>query len=135
MYEHILLPVEIGGPGNINRAVDVAKSLKAEGGHLTLLSVVEPLPNAAEAFVDAGIGEQIKKNAKARLEAVAEELEVNKTAILHGAVGRSIVDWAEKNKVDCIVMASHDPVLSDIFLGSTAAWVVRHAHTSVHVIR
>lgn len=135
MYKHILLPVEIGGPGNIKRAVDVAKSLQAEGGQLTLLSVVEPIPNAAEAFVDAGVSEQIKKNAKAGLESVAEELGVKKTALLSGSVGRSIVDWAEKNAADCIVMASHDPVLSDIFLGSTAAWVVRHAHTSVHVIR
>ena len=34
-----------------------------------------------------------------------------------------------------IVMASHDPVLSDYLLGSVAARVVRHAHCSVLVAR
>ncbi|MEO1238169.1 MAG: universal stress protein [Pseudomonadota bacterium] len=135
MYNHILLPIEIGGPGDVKRAVAVAKTLISDTGKLTLLSVVEPLPNTAEAFVDVGLRDQIKKDAKVRLEAVAAQLGVENMALLYGAVGRSIVDWAEKNGADCIVMASHDPVLSDIFLGSTAAWVVRHAHTSVHVIR
>ncbi|MEL7461876.1 MAG: universal stress protein [Pseudomonadota bacterium] len=135
MYNHILLPVEIGGPGNTKRAVEVAKALLSDGGRLTLLNVVEPLPNAAEAFVEAGVSEQIKKNAKARLEAAAEELGVENTALLSGAVGRSIVDWAEQNATDCIVMASHRPVMSDIILGSTAAWVVRHANAAVHVLR
>lgn len=135
MYNHILLPVEIGGPGDVERAVEVAKTLLSDGGDMTLLSVVEPLPNAAEAFVEAGVSDQIKKSARTRLEVAAETLGVSNTALLSGAVGRSIVDWADKNAVDCIVMASHRPVMSDIILGSTAAWVVRHTKTAVHVLR
>ncbi|WP_371932559.1 universal stress protein [Pararhizobium sp. IMCC21322] len=46
-----------------------------------------------------------------------------------------MVEYAESNGVDCIIIASHRPGLQDYFLGSTAARVVRHAHCAVHVIR
>ncbi|MEO0359386.1 MAG: universal stress protein, partial [Pseudomonadota bacterium] len=49
--------------------------------------------------------------------------------------GRTITDWARDKGADLIVIASHRPTMSDIFLGSTAAWVVRHADCPVHVIR
>ena len=47
----------------------------------------------------------------------------------------AVLDTAEWANGDLIVIASHVPRVSDIFLGSTAAWVVRHADCSVHVIR
>jgi universal stress protein F len=52
-----------------------------------------------------------------------------------GHAGRAIVDYASENNIDCIVMTSHKPGVEDLFLGSTAARVVRHAKCSVHVIR
>ena len=52
-----------------------------------------------------------------------------------GHAARTILDYAEQMKADCIVIASHDPGIQDYFLGSTAARVVRHAHCSVHVVR
>jgi nucleotide-binding universal stress UspA family protein len=55
--------------------------------------------------------------------------------IVLGHAARSIVEYAENNNVDCIVIASHQPGFSDIFLGSTAAHVVRHAKCAVHVVR
>ena len=55
--------------------------------------------------------------------------------VVEGHAGRSIVDYAEKNGVDLIVIASHRPGLQDFFLGSTAARVVRHAQCCVHVLR
>lgn len=58
-----------------------------------------------------------------------------KVVVIDGPTGRTITNWAEETGVDCIVMSSHRPVMSDILLGSTAAWVVRHAQCSVHVIR
>ena len=57
------------------------------------------------------------------------------TRIISGHAGRTIVDHAVENHVDCIVIASHRPGLEDYFLGSTAARVVRHAPCAVHVIR
>ena len=53
-------------------------------------------------------------------------------------VGRphhKILDVAESEKIDLIVIASHQPGLADYLLGSVAAGVVRHAKCSVHVMR
>ena len=58
-----------------------------------------------------------------------------RVVVIDGPTGRSITNWADETGVDCIVIPSHRPVMSDILLGSTAAWVVRHAHCAVHVIR
>ena len=55
--------------------------------------------------------------------------------LVEGHSARSIIDYSETNGVDCIVIGSHKPDLSDYFLGSTAARVVRHASCAVHVHR
>ena len=47
----------------------------------------------------------------------------------------SIIDFATSSGIDCIVIGSHRPGLSDYFLGSTASRVVRHAPCAVHVFR
>jgi nucleotide-binding universal stress UspA family protein len=55
--------------------------------------------------------------------------------MLKGHIGRTIADYAAEAAVDCIVIGSHRPGLTDYFLGSTAARVVRHAPCAVHVLR
>ena len=55
--------------------------------------------------------------------------------VVDGHSARTILDYAEEHGVDCIVMASHRPDITDYFLGSTAARVVRHAACAVHVLR
>ncbi len=55
--------------------------------------------------------------------------------IIEGHSARTIIDYADTNKVDCIVIGSHRPDLRDYFLGSTASRVVRHAKCAVHVYR
>ncbi|MCP3868497.1 MAG: universal stress protein [Gammaproteobacteria bacterium] len=42
---------------------------------------------------------------------------------------------AERSGADLIVIASHQPELSDYLLGSNAAKVVRHAKCDVYVVR
>jgi nucleotide-binding universal stress UspA family protein len=57
-------------------------------------------------------------------------------SIASGARGtRSIIDFAKSNNIGCIVIGSHKPGLVDSFLGSMAAWGVRHAKCAVHVHR
>jgi nucleotide-binding universal stress UspA family protein len=79
--------------------------------------------------------------AKARAE-TAEALEISaaalpgvKTHLASGHPGRYIIDYANENDIDCIIIASHKPGLENFFLGSTANRVVRHARCSVHILR
>ena len=58
-----------------------------------------------------------------------------KPVIEMGHPARKIIDYAHENGFGCIVIGSHKPDLTDYFLGSTAARVVRHAQCAVHVHR
>ena len=48
---------------------------------------------------------------------------------------KKILETAEDEGADLIIIASHQPGIQDYFLGSTAARVVRHAQCSVLVTR
>lgn len=135
MYSNILLPVVFDEEHKPNSAFEVAKSIIAEGGKITLLHVLEELPNYAASYVAMDFMTQRKKDVQARLQTWADELGDASTAIVNGHSARTILDWAEDNKVDCIVVSSHKPGIPDYFLGGTAARVVRHAKCAVHVVR
>ena len=57
-------------------------------------------------------------------------IEVRKGASYHG-----ILEYADDNEIDLIIINSHRPGLQDYLLGSTAAKVVRHAKCAVLVER
>ena len=67
-------------------------------------------------------------------ERVAEAPDV-KAVMLKGHTARALIDYAEKVGADCIIVVSHKPGVSDFFLGSTAARIVRHAPCTVIVLR
>jgi universal stress protein F len=80
-------------------------------------------------------GDALKVEFQDRLDELASRFATGKGVLVWGHSGRTILDWAEANAVDCIVIASHRPGLQDYLLGSTAGRVVRHARCSVHVVR
>ena len=55
--------------------------------------------------------------------------------LLQGHTAQTILNYAHENDIDCVVIGSHKPGLTDFFLGSTAARVVRHCRCAVHVQR
>ncbi len=135
MYKHILVPVEIGEAKAYEDAKSVAAELLDDGGKITLFHSIEPIPTYVTTYIPPEISTRSKDEAQQQLEKMAGALETDNTALAYGSAGRSIVDWADKNDADCVIIKSHKPEFSDLFLGSTAAWVVRHAQTNVHVLR
>ena len=69
------------------------------------------------------------------LDAMAAKFGQAKGLVVEGHSGRTILDFAEDNGIDLIVVASHRPGMGDMLLGSTATQVVRHANCAVHVLR
>ena len=135
MYKHILLPVAIDQDVDLARPLGVAKALLDPAGKVTLFHAVAPMPVYVEAYMPLNLQPKMRAAARERLNALAEECDIDSVEMAFESPGRAIVDWAESHDVDCIIMASHQPALSDAILGSTAAWVVRHAKTAVHVLR
>ena len=135
MYKNILVPVALDHERDVAAALDIAKTLAAEGATITALTVVEAVPS----YVLAEIPEDaISRNTNGAAEALKDLIGAHdgvKTVAVSGHSARTILDYAEGHGVDCIVIASHRPGLQDYFLGSTAGRVVRHAPCAVHVVR
>lgn len=135
MYKHILLPVAPENVENARKELIVAKRLLHDEGRLTLLTVLEPAPSYVAHLIPEKVREEIARETAATLTSLADGAPHILTKTATGLPGRTIVDHAERNGVDLVVIASHVPGPGDIIFGSTAAWVVRHCGCSVHVIR
>jgi nucleotide-binding universal stress UspA family protein len=134
MYKNIIVAMALDhgiGASTIN----IARMLLDEGGHITAIHVSEPMHSSASAMIGEEMIEKAFQNARDHLaQRVAESPDIQ-TVALKGNPGQSISDYAKEIGADCIVVGSHKPGLSDYFLGSTAARIVRHAPCSVHVVR
>jgi universal stress protein F len=135
MYKHILVAVALDDDHDHEQSLQAARVLAGEGGRVTILHVKETVPNYAIAYVPEGHEASVIEAMRNRLNGLAAQLKNGTGVLVEGHSGRAIVEWAQANAVDCIIIASHRPGLQDYFLGSTAGRVVRHAQCSVHVIR
>lgn len=135
MYNHILVPVAPGDSDKHAESFATARKLLVEGGKLSVVSVLEEIPSyVVDAYMPAG---QMEKNIAAvsnemNSEFAQQDVDVH---VISGHSVNSILDWADNNGADCIVISSHRPGFSDYLIGSTAARVVRHAKCSVVVLR
>lgn len=135
MYKNILVPIALDHDRDTSEALGIAKALSAKGAKITALHVMEEVPAYVAQYLPEGQLEDNVKELAARMkEALAGEANIE-IKVVSGHAGHAIVDFAKHNGVDCIVVASHRPGLTDFFLGSTAARVVRHAPCAVHVSR
>ena len=135
MYTHILLPVAMEHNPNADGAMQVAQTLAGESGKITILNVVELIPGYVDAHVPAAVKAENIETSKAAIKELADTYERAEPVVLYGHPANTILDFAANNEVDCIVIASHKPGLTDYLIGSTAARVVRHAQCAVHVVR
>jgi nucleotide-binding universal stress UspA family protein len=134
MYKKILVPMALDH-GISAQMLDVARVLAGDSGHIVALHVYEAPQGTVSAYVDDSVVNAGFARAKDRMAEKLEGIENVEPVLVKGHSARTIMDYAQDNGVDCIVMGSHKPGLGDYFLGSTAARVVRHAHCAVHVVR
>ncbi|GMG83513.1 hypothetical protein LNKW23_27260 [Paralimibaculum aggregatum] len=136
MYNNLLIPIAEDHGTETDRVLAIAAALQGDGAAVTLLHVIEEIPQMALVHIPPEVLERSRTDAHDMLAGVAARFDgAPRTALQGGHGGRSIVDYAETHGIDCIVMRSHRPEFQDVFFGSTAAHVVRHAPCSVHVLR
>jgi universal stress protein F len=136
MFSNILIPVDLGDIARAKDNLKRAAELIEENGKITLINVVEEIPTYVEFDLPENYAAQHVITAQDRLENMVKTENIKADFdILRGQPGSAIIDFAEQNGVDLIIMASHKPELMDYLIGSTAARVVRHAKCSVMVIR
>lgn len=134
MYKKIIVALSLDH-GISETALSKAKLLLDPGGEIIALHVYETPAGMAGAYVADDDVLRARKAAIQRLDERVQAVPEARAELINGHSGRVIADFAKAENADCIIMGSHKPGLSDYFLGSTAARVVRHAHCSVVVLR
>lgn len=134
MYKKILVPMALDHDIS-PQTLEIAQALTAGDGEIVGLHVYEEPQGSARAYVDEQTVKNGVKRARATLQDKLSGMPDIKGELIIGHTYRTIIDYAGLHGIDCIVIGSHKPGLSDYFLGSTAARVVRHALCAVHVYR
>mgnify|MGYP001079717163 CR=1 FL=1 len=134
MYRKVLVPMALDH-GLSSQTLVIAQALAGDAGEIIALHVYEEPQGSVTAYLDPDAVEEGFARAKAQLTDKLAGLDGVKAEIIKGHTYRTIIDYAGTHDVECIVIGSHKPGLSDYLLGSTAARVVRHAPCAVHVHR
>ncbi|MFC7136201.1 universal stress protein [Halobaculum litoreum] len=137
MYDRILVPTD--GSDAVDPAVDRALDLAATyDATLHALAVVEPIYTVNEGL--GSIFDTLESDARAAVAAVAERGEAadvtvvtaTRTGVPHG----EILDYADEEGVDLIVMGTHGRTgLDRYLLGSVTEKVVRLSEVPVLTVR
>ena len=138
MYKSIVIAVALFNKGATSRAlIKQANKLVDPDGSITLVHVLDEVP----AYLAAAIArEQLMEHRKAireQLDSLASSAKAKNVDvdIRGGRPSENILACAADCNADLIMIASHKPGMSDYFIGSTAARVVRHSQVSVLVAR
>jgi nucleotide-binding universal stress UspA family protein len=142
-FRHILAPTDFSDYSKkaVASALELAKKF---GARLTILHVVEPPPYPIEGFVPSSVSasflEDLERQATQDLARVVPEAEASgvevRRVVIVGTPYRQIIDTAEAEQVDLIVMATAGRTgFSHLVLGSIAERVVRTATCPVLTIR
>jgi nucleotide-binding universal stress UspA family protein len=134
MYTKVLVPMALDH-GISSDTLAIANALVKPDAQIIALHVHESPEGSVSAYLDADAVKAGRERALKDLKDKTETLENVTPVLILGHSARAIIDYANANGVDCIVIGSHKPGLRDYFLGSTAARVVRHASCAVHVHR
>lgn len=141
MYNNVLLAIDLNDEASWRKALPAAAGFcQASGGVLHATTVI---PDVGMSIVSGYFPENFEKEmgekALQSLRAFCAENAPDGIAVRHivrmGNIYQSILRAADEVGADLIVMAAHRPELSDYLLGPNAARVVRHAKTSVLVVR
>lgn len=135
MHKHIVIPVALDHEDLVPGKIEVARRLLDPNGRITLLTVLESIPAFAAEFVTVKSENHLTQRVQERLEEVASDYEGIETRVITGKAGVRIVQFAEEEGADLIIVGSHHPGAQDYFLGSTAARVARRAPCAVYILR
>ena len=142
IYSKVLVAIDLSEESAI--IADKAKILVSPDGEMVLVNVLEPLDSvyAGEAFGATAlqiseIQDELVVQTKERLASFAEKYGVAKKnqKLLLGRPAKEIRDFAEKEKVDAIVMGTHGKHGFELLLGSTANGVLHGAPCDVLAVR
>ena len=144
MYKRILVPTD-GSERSVKAVEGAARFAKPIGATLVVMTVVEPYSytNLAEYRPESieQYDERVTTEAEERLadaKEIADRIGVENRTVMTKSFSpaEAIIEQAEKNGCDLIVMASHGRKgIAAVLLGSETQKVLTHSHFPVMVYR
>lgn len=140
-YQHILLAVDYSWHGDLvaQRAKDLADKYQAK---LSIIHVLDniPMPDTGYGTViplDKDSGYERLEAEKAKFMQIADRLgtALNNRWMVWGTPKQEIIQLAEREQVDLIVVGSHGRHGLSLLLGSTANSILHYATCDVMAIR
>ena len=139
----LLAPIDFskGSFLTLNYAIEIAKSLKAE---LHVIHVIEPIVFSSDIVLTkygfdelANELEIVGKRDLAKIAKNLEDLDIVFTIkIIHGKPSDEILEYADKNHIDIICIATHGHgAIENFLIGSTAEKVLRKSKCPVLSVR
>ena len=136
MYQTIIVPVAMDQLERGEAILERARHLRAEGGRIVLLNVVEDFQGYLAIDFPVELIEQEQDQARLKLEALRNRIGISADIeVRYGGAAREIIKAAEELSADLVIVASHRPGIANYLIGATADRVVRHSPVSVLVDR
>ena len=140
MFKNILVPVDLADVAAAKPALARAvEMVSASGGKLRLIYVRSILPVTYMEFIPPNFDADQQVESERKLSELAAGValppERISTVVRLGSVYNEVLDDARKTGADLIVVGSHRPTMASYLLGSNASTIVRHAESSVLVVR
>ncbi|MEQ8412288.1 MAG: universal stress protein [Erythrobacter sp.] len=129
----MLVPVDLGQLANSEHAIETAVWLARQAGaSLTILTVANPL---GIAFSD--MPEDKKPDFEAFVAKMSDrhDFDISPLFRSHESVKYAIRQAIEDENIDLVVMATHDPRLTDHLFGSRSSETALHNDCSILILR
>lgn len=135
MYNNILLPHDADHQEGLALPLKSAKGILAEGGKITVLTVLESLPVYVTESLPEDYSEKVEQSVTRAIKRQLGDDERVSFVTLHGVPSQTIIDYANNHKIDCLVMSAKRFGVKDILLGSVTQRIVRRANCPVLVVK
>jgi nucleotide-binding universal stress UspA family protein len=140
MYRSIVVPVDLAEPDLSRHAIDRAVALaKLSEGRITLVNVVPMMPVMMLDTVPVSYETEVADKSRIAMEELARGVGLPpgrvSSVVRIGGVYHEVLEVATEIGADLIVVGSHRPAMATYLLGSNATAIVRHATSSVLVVR
>jgi len=128
---HVVVPVDLDNSGVAAKAMAIGQRIaRTDEARLTALSIVPMIEDGM-----SGGPPDYQSMLEEYVAGIDGDPEPRGELRIAPSVSGEIRIFAQENDVDLIVMASHEPRLSDYVIGSNAAHVALHTPCSVMVVR
>ena len=135
MYTHILMPVGLGEDADLAPKLALARRLADEDTRVTLLHVMENIPEYANSYLPFGYQDETRAQIEAALTEIGGSLTNVEGVVQNGKPGQVIPTYAQSKAVDCVILSVSTQARREPRSVEVIANLLRQLSCAVHILR